>query len=80
MTADEMKARADERRAILAARGIQVKIRATPRQERTLLETLTLERGGWIGLAADLNRSEAEVEAALARIAVLDERIAALQR
>jgi hypothetical protein len=79
MTAEEMRKAAEERRALLAARGIQVKIRATPRQERTLLETLTLERGGWIGLAADLNRSEAEVEAALARIAVLDEQIAALQ-
>lgn len=79
MTAEEMRQKAEERRGLLAARGIQVKIRATPRQERTRLESLILERGGWIGLAADLNRSEAEVEAALARIAVLDEQIAALQ-
>jgi hypothetical protein len=79
MTADEMKARAEARQTLLAQQGIMVKIRSTPRQERTVLETLTLERGGWIGLAADINRSEAEVEAALARIAVLDERIAALQ-
>jgi hypothetical protein len=79
MTAEEMKARAEERRELLAQRGIMVKIRSTPRQERTILETLTLERGGWIGLAADINRSEAEVEAALARIAVLDEQIKALQ-
>ena len=80
MTADEMRQKAEERRGLLAAKGIMVKIRATPRQERTLLETLTLERGGWIGLAADINRTDAEVEAALARIEVLDERIAALQR
>ncbi len=79
MTADEMKARAEERRALLATHGISVKIRSTPRGERTMLETLTLERGGWIGLAADINRTEAEVEASLARIAVLDERIEALQ-
>jgi hypothetical protein len=80
MTADEMKAAADARRELLASRGIMVKIRSTPRKERTLLETLTLERGGWIGLAADIHRSEVEVEAALARVAVLDERIAALKQ
>lgn len=79
MTAEEMRQKAEERRGLLATRGIQVKIRSTPRQERTRLESLTLEKGGWIGLAADLNRSEAEVEAALARISVLDEQIKALQ-
>jgi hypothetical protein len=79
MTSDELKALAEERRAALAARGFKVRIRTTPREERTLVEQLTLSRQGWIGRAADVNRSAEEVEEALAHVDALTKRIEELK-
>jgi hypothetical protein len=80
MTSDELKALAEERRAALAQRGFKVRIRTTPREERTLLESLTLSRQGWIGRAADVNRSTEEVEEALSQIDALTKRIEELTK
>lgn len=79
MTSDELKALAEERRAALAARGFKVRIRTLPREERTLVEQLTLSRQGWIGRAADINRSPEEVEEALAQVDALTKRIEELK-
>jgi hypothetical protein len=79
MTSEEMKARAEQRRAALAQRGFKVRIRTTPREERTLLESLTLTRQGWIGRAADVNRSDEEIEEALAEVDALTKRIEELK-
>ena len=80
MTSDELKALAEERRAALAARGFKVRIRTLPREKRTLVEQLTLSRQGWIGRAADLNRSAEEVEEALSQVDALTKRIEELKK
>lgn len=78
MTGDEMRRLADERRALLASKGINVRIRSVARAERTALEEAILARQGWVGRAADLNCSDEEVEEALAMIKALTERIESL--
>jgi len=79
MDHDDMKAAAEERRKLLASRGINVRIRAGVRAERTPLEEALLARSGWIGRAADLNRSPEEVDEALEMVDKLTERIAILE-
>ena len=77
MTGPEMKAAAEERRALLASRGINVKIRSAGRAERTRLEQLQMKLQGWIGRSADLKLSPAELQEALAQIERLQEQIEA---
>lgn len=78
MTGDEMRRLADERRALLASKGINVRIRSVARAERTALEEAILARQGWVGRAADLNCTEAEVQDALQMVERLNERIESL--
>ena len=78
MTGDEMRRLADERRALLASKGINVRIRSVARAERTALEEAILARQGWIGRAADIYCSEEEVNEALKMIETLSERIESL--
>jgi hypothetical protein len=77
MTGPEMLAAAEERRQLLAARGINVKIRSAGRAQRSRLEQLQLQKSGWIGRSADLKLNKEELEHALAQIERLDGQIKA---
>jgi len=77
MTGPEMKAAAEERRQLLASRGINVKIRSAGRANRSRLEQLQLQKSGWIGRSADLKLTKEELEHALAQISRLDAEIEA---
>jgi hypothetical protein len=77
MTGEQMKAAAEERRELLASRGINVKIRSAGRAQRSRLEQLQLQRSGWIGRSADLKLNNKELEHALAQIERLDGQIKA---
>jgi hypothetical protein len=77
MTGEQMKAAAEERRELLAARGVKVKIRSVGRAQRTRLENLQMKLQGWIGRSADLKLSPAELQEALAQIERLQAEIEA---
>jgi len=77
MTGPEMKAAAEERRQLLAAKGIRVKIRSVGRAQRTRLEDLQMKLQGWIGRSADLKLNPEELQEALAQIERLQEQIEA---
>jgi hypothetical protein len=77
MTGPEMKTAAEERRQLLASRGINVKIRSAGRATRSRLEQLRSSRAGWIGRSADLKLTKDELAHALAQIERLEMEIKA---
>lgn len=72
-----MKKAAEERRELLASRGINVKIRSVGRAQRTRLEDLQMKLQGWIGRSADLKISPEQLKEAIGQIERLQAEIEA---
>jgi uncharacterized protein YidB (DUF937 family) len=77
MTGEQMKKAAEERRELLASRGINVKIRSVGRAQRTRLEDLQMKLQGWIGRSADLKISPEQLKEAIGQIERLQAEIEA---